>query len=184
MNRAADKPNTPVWQSLSALRAGGWGKQRILDTLKAGQLPVRWYPPECPFDWRDSTLQIDCTGNTASISVVYPPGIEAVGLEDIAISEIEILVPVDGRELITPAEKSKATRKQKLSPGRGRAGAILAKLFPDQLPPVDEAPKATLVRAIANNWAILPNPLDIKIPSDDTLERAIDARRPPNTESH
>jgi hypothetical protein len=182
VNRAAaNKPTTPTWQSLSALRACGWGKQRILDTLKARQLPVRWYPPERSFDWQNSTLQVDDAENTASISVVYPPGTGAVGLEDVAISEIEIevLLPADAVEVASPDASKAGKRGPK--PGRQRAVDILRKLYPAGLPPNEEVGKATLVRAVEQEWKITPNPLHVDLPSRDVIERVIDELRLPSS---
>jgi hypothetical protein len=134
VSRAADKATTSEWTSLSTLRARGWGKQRIIDTLKAGQLPVRWYPPGRQFDWQNRTLKIDYEENTASIlGDAYPPETGALGFDTIAISEIEILVPVDDREVPTPAAADGAP----LSPEDAQAALAL---------PVDasNAPASTL----------------------------------------
>jgi hypothetical protein len=96
VTRAAKKSTTSEWTSLSILRARGWGKQRIWDTLKTGQLPARWYPRGLRFDWHKPSLKLDCEENTASIrGDAFPPEIGGMGFDTVTISEIEILVPVD-----------------------------------------------------------------------------------------
>jgi hypothetical protein len=140
VSRAAAKPITLQWFSLSALRRLGWGELRIRAAFKQA-FPGHWrgYPQleVSTTDWANAATNIDCEADTADIiRAGREPGDPMLWTE--RIEELALLLPADadGAPLSPEDAQAALALPAKVNPG--------VKIVPEQR----LVPKAWLKQAV------------------------------------